>query len=738
MKKNLIILGSILFIFFFVFLSSSSTEEEAIFNPFDYARITDVDYKAVLIDEPDEGGKLKITERLTFDIHAASKDNLFWELWRDLVEDYVDGLKVEYKVNSVKQIYEDGREVIYEESPKLYWDDYDYVSSIYGPGKWYHSKGPYNEDLARYEAVFFYVDGLYREEVVFEIEYEMSNAALRYNDVSELYISMYSEDTIKYLESFKAQILIADKDMPGKGNYEAYTYGTNANSFPFDESDTINPGYHTFLIDLDKDELKFKPYNQYIEFLLWGYNEDSHKFTDYAPNNNYSYTNVFEELKEEHKSYVRECTDGTFGKTIMFIITIGTSVILLITAKNKDKKIRQKYNFFKPTMMMQQYFRDIPSDLDPSFAADLVFCKDNKKRNDGDAYSAILLSLVRKKYVELDRIDSTKKWTNNNIKIVIKYQPVQPTIPTLTETVLDLNNENLDLNVFDNKVTTLNDLVNAVTPTITSTPEVPIINAPTERYNIDGYKLEPLTLTEQEYFNLIKRHAKLDNEISMNTFQTKISLDYDNTDTFVRTVDNSTLNIGISQGYFQKSNYEEPKNSIKSTATKFELLGLFTITVLNFIMYHTRFDLAWGGFTILGIALIIHAHIIRKNANQYILLTQLGEDEYAKWKGLYNFLNSETLMSEKTVIELPIWEKYLVYATAFGISEKVIKAIEIRCPEIQELTPMLQNNYIRSSSFRSSGRSFSSTARSASYTSRSGGGGYGGGGRGGGGGGGGH
>ena len=111
---------------------------------------------------------------------------------------------------------------------------------------------------------------------------------------------------------------------------------------------------------------------------------------------------------------------------------------------------------------------------------------------------------------------------------------------------------------------------------------------------------------------------------------------------------------------------------------------------------------------------------------------------FFKWKGLYNFLNSETLMSEKTVIELPIWEKYLVYATAFGISEKVIKAIEIRCPEIQELTPMLQNNYIRSSSFRSSGRSFSSTARSASYTSRSGGSGYGGGGRGGGGGGGGH
>ena len=71
----------------------------------------------------------------------------------------------------------------------------------YGPRKWYHSKGPYNESARQYECVFFYVDGLYREKVTFEIEYEMYNAALRYNDCSELYLSLYSEDTIKYLQS---------------------------------------------------------------------------------------------------------------------------------------------------------------------------------------------------------------------------------------------------------------------------------------------------------------------------------------------------------------------------------------------------------------------------------------------------------------------------------------------------------------------------------------------------------
>ena len=59
-----------------------------------------------------------------------------------------------------------------------------------------------------------------------------------------------------------------------------------------------------------------------------------------------------------------------------------------------------------------------------------------------------------------------------------------------------------------------------------------------------------------------------------------------------------------------------------------------------------------------------------------MLFTQYGANEQAKWYGLYNFLNSDTLINEKEVYDLPLWEKYLIYATAFGISEKVVKAME--------------------------------------------------------------
>ena len=130
MRKNLSIIFYIIIILFFAYSEGLFDYfPEMNLNPFDYARITDVDYKAVLVDEPGSNGKVVITERLTFDIHAASKNNLFWELWRDLPESYIDGVKVDYQVNSVKQILDDGSEIIYDESPKLYWDDSDYTST---------------------------------------------------------------------------------------------------------------------------------------------------------------------------------------------------------------------------------------------------------------------------------------------------------------------------------------------------------------------------------------------------------------------------------------------------------------------------------------------------------------------------------------------------------------------------------------------------------------------------------
>ncbi len=694
-KKSVIstVLIYLVIILFIFFSENMYILEDLQLNPNDYARITDVEYRAVVPDDEGAEGKVIITERLTFDVHAAYRSNGFWELWRDLVEDEVDGVRVHYKVNSVKQILKDGTEVIYEESPRLYWEDWDYTGANpeLGPGKWFHSPGPYNESSRDYECVFFYIDDVYREEMVFEIEYEMYNAALKYNDCSDLYLALYSGTTIKHLDSFKAEILFPNDKMPSKGNYEVFTYGTNSHTFPVEESADRNPGYYTFYFELDEEDLQFNPYNQYIEFDLVSYGEDKHIFTENASTNYYTGDDVLDEIWEEQEAYANEPAKAATRKAIVFGIFILATAGILFFAFKIDKFIKGRHYFCDPVDI--QYFREIPSDLDPNFANTLVHCKHKTPKDDSGVYSAILLSLARKGYIGLQEI-------YNDVLIIIKKKKAAP-------------------------------------------PAYPSAEA-NEAYRAAmaaESELEPLTTCEELYFNLLLSHAGPGSQLSMSTLQWRVQGDEYGSQSFVKGMDSSITDIGIRQNYFQKLDYKQPQKELRRISTALMVFGILFLTAVNIISFFTRMDLAFGAYFIFGIGCIIAGVLIRKQAGKYVLLTNYGEEEYAKWRGLYNFLNSETLMNERTYVEVELWEKYLIYASAFGIAEKVSEAIGLRCPELAaEASPVLGNGCYRSHNFHSSHRSFHSSVRSAGSFGGSGGGGfgYGGGGRGGGGGGGGH
>ena len=68
--------------------------------------------------------------------------------------------------------------------------------------------------------------------------------------------------------------------------------------------------------------------------------------------------------------------------------------------------------------------------------------------------------------------------------------------------------------------------------------------------------------------------------------------------------------------------------------------------------------------------------------NKIAVLTQQGSDEKAEWNGLVNYMKDFSLLKEKTVPELALWEKYLVYSTAFGISHKVVEQMKATYPEV--------------------------------------------------------
>lgn len=645
-------------VFIFIMFFAITTDED------DYARITDVYYKAIVVDEPGCEGKIMITERLTFDVHADYEDNLYWELWRDLPESYVDGVKVDYTVHSVKQILADGTEVIWPESPELYWEDEDYVEEPLGPGKWFHSEGPYDEDARQYECVLFYLDGVYREEMVFEIVYEMHNASLRYNDCSDLYISMYSGETIQYLESYEAEILFPNEDMPSPGNYKISTYGTNANDFPVEESATKNTGYYTFSISLDEKDLQFKEYNQYIEFDLVAFGEDKHIFTEYANENRFTEDDVLEEILSDQEDYASAPERFDTGKKVVLGVSILLSLLVFASIPWMINKQKKKYTFYEPNETYAFYY-DVPSDLDPHFARSFVFCKKGSSSDLSGVYASLLLSLAKKKYVNLvDR-------ANGDVLIQI------------------LKSE------------------------------------------------ETLTPCEQLYYNLLVRHAKNADYINMTDFQDRVSSDYQNTESFTKQLEKEIKNIGLKEGYFQNADYLKPKKAIEGYAIFLLIIGLILLFIANPISALTRLDLAYGAFFVLGISCTVACIILSKQADKYILLTQKGANEYEKWQGFFNFLNDESQIQSRSNIDLAVMERFLIYATAFGLANKLNETLNLRFPENEEKDSIAYNRCYRSGRIHHHSSNFHSSVQTASFGGSSGGG-YGGGGRGGGGGGGGH
>ena len=75
-------------------------------------------------------------------------------------------------------------------------------------------------------------------------------------------------------------------------------------------------------------------------------------------------------------------------------------------------------------------------------------------------------------------------------------------------------------------------------------------------------------------------------------------------------------------------------------------------------------------------------------------LTQKGVNEQELWKGLKRYMENFSLLNEREVPELVLWEKYLVYATAFGIADKVLSQLKIKYPELNDENYMRNNGYM--------------------------------------------
>ena len=118
----------------------------------------------------------------------------------------------------------------------------------------------------------------------------------------------------------------------------------------------------------------------------------------------------------------------------------------------------------------------------------------------------------------------------------------------------------------------------------------------------------------------------------------------------------------ISEGFYENK-----------TKTKicYGLFGLFGLALL--IMY-----ISIEVFNILTLLVIIVTIVYLIYLIAFNKRTRRGAEHYIKWKAFKKFLEDFGRFDEKELPEVVLWERYLVYASIFGIADKVGKTMKIK------------------------------------------------------------
>jgi len=200
----------------------------------------------------------------------------------------------------------------------------------------------------------------------------------------------------------------------------------------------------------------------------------------------------------------------------------------------------------------------------------------------------------------------------------------------------------------------------------------------------------------------------------------------------------------LSTGSKFQSNYTKWMNIVKKEGIKQNffkgksfggiLTAALTIVSIGFLMYGASHGVdspfIFLPFVTSIVIIIFMAAVKAYNAK--------GALHIKKWDAFKNFLNDFGTFDVKELPEIALWERYLVYATVFGLAKKVLKSIEVKIKELgiddTTFTTTYRNIYIYDSishSFStavSEGRRQYAASRANAYSSSSSGGGFGGGG----------
>lgn len=126
---------------------------------------------------------------------------------------------------------------------------------------------------------------------------------------------------------------------------------------------------------------------------------------------------------------------------------------------------------------------------------------------------------------------------------------------------------------------------------------------------------------------------------------------------------------------------EGQQQNFYESNTKIKFIGLI-IALIGGLIFVT--NILCNTDILIAYALIIPIVIFAIYIMTFNRRTKNGNEDYAKWKAFRNFLNDFGTFDIKELPEITLWERYMVYATIFGLAKKVQKSMNVY---IQELDP---------------------------------------------------
>lgn len=191
-----------------------------------------------------------------------------------------------------------------------------------------------------------------------------------------------------------------------------------------------------------------------------------------------------------------------------------------------------------------------------------------------------------------------------------------------------------------------------------------------------------LSADEKIIFEFLQKACKDKDEITIKDFQKYIK----NTSTTNILALKKALNSQTKKELIEKQLFDSKKGRIykkyRSKNTRYCTIIYFVIFTMVLL---TNFLTTISYIALLGLIIceIISIIINSKTMKKINVYTQKGIDEKEMWKGLKKYMKDFSMLDKREIPQIAIWEHFLVFATVFGIADKVLKQLRIAYPDLE-------------------------------------------------------